>query len=242
MVKVSSRLGVTAPGCGRRSGGARQREHHPAHGDTAILSKRAATTSLDGNWPRERFEVRGVNHRTSDKSKSHIYRDLLPLINGGRIELLDHQKLIAQLCSLERTTARGGRDSIDHPRGAHDDVANSVAGAIVYANAQRGGLLFPGLDTYLAENAASACARHRHYVRRHSAAPGRDGHAVAVVLAVSMRSAGYDQFAILTAALVVWIILPFVILKAGARTIAKKSRRFQRAIAILRGALIGRIN
>jgi hypothetical protein len=66
-------------------------------------------------------------------------------------------------------------------------------------------------------------------------------YAVAVVLAVSMRSAGYDQFTILTAALVVWIILPFVILKAGAaRTIVKKSRRFQRAIAMLRGA--GRIN
>jgi hypothetical protein len=41
-------------------------------------------------------------------------------------------------------------------------------------------------------------------------------YAVAVVLAVSMRSAGYDEFANLTAALVVWIILPFVISKACA--------------------------
>ena len=41
-------------------------------------------------------------------------------------------------------------------------------------------------------------------------------YAVAVVLAVSMRSAGYDEFASLPAALVVWIILPFVILKACA--------------------------
>jgi hypothetical protein len=40
-------------------------------------------------------------------------------------------------------------------------------------------------------------------------------YAVAVVLAVSMRSAGYDEFANLTAALVVWI-LPFVISKACA--------------------------
>jgi hypothetical protein len=29
--------------------------------------------------------------------------------------------------------ARGGKDSIDHPPGAHDDVANAVAGAIVTA-------------------------------------------------------------------------------------------------------------
>jgi hypothetical protein len=29
---------------------------------------------------------------------------------------------------LERRTARGGRDSIDHPPGQHDDLANAVAG------------------------------------------------------------------------------------------------------------------
>ena len=67
-------------------------------------------------------------------------------------------------------------------------------------------------------------------------------YAVAVVLAVSMRSAGYDEFASLPAALVVWVMLPFVISKAGARTIVKKSRRLQRAIAKLRRALIARIN
>jgi len=36
--------------------------------------------------------------------------------------------LISQLANLERKTARGGRDSIDHPIGQHDDVSNSVAG------------------------------------------------------------------------------------------------------------------
>ena len=44
-----------------------------------------------------------------------------------RIELLDDPRLIAQLCSLERRTARGGRDSIDHPPGQHDDLANVAA-------------------------------------------------------------------------------------------------------------------
>ena len=66
--------------------------------------------------------------------KNDLYRELLPLLNGGRAELLDHPRLAAQLCSLERRTARGGRDSIDHPPGAHDDVANCVAGAIVTAS------------------------------------------------------------------------------------------------------------
>ena len=55
----------------------------------------------------------------------------LPLINSGRVELLDHPRLVAQLCGLERRTAWGGRDSIDHGPGGHDDVANAVAGALV---------------------------------------------------------------------------------------------------------------
>ena len=56
-----------------------------------------------------------------------------PLINSGRVELLDHPRLVAQLCGLERRTAWGGRDSIDHGPGGHDDVANAVAGALVAA-------------------------------------------------------------------------------------------------------------
>ena len=44
--------------------------------------------------------------------------------------LLDHPRLIAQLGGLERRTARGGKDSIDHAPGAHDDVANAAAGVL----------------------------------------------------------------------------------------------------------------
>jgi hypothetical protein len=87
-----------------------------------------------GEWPHERFYVHGIEYRVSVKPKSDLYRDLLPLINSAGVELLDNAKLIAQLCSLERRTARGGKDSIDHPPGgAHDDVANAVAGALVLA-------------------------------------------------------------------------------------------------------------
>jgi hypothetical protein len=86
-----------------------------------------------GEWPRERFKMRGISYDASDQSKSDLYRDLLPLLNSGRCELLDHSRLCAQLCGLERRVARGGRDSIDHAPGAHDDLANSVAGALTLA-------------------------------------------------------------------------------------------------------------
>jgi hypothetical protein len=67
---------------------------------------------------------------------SDIYRELLPLVNSGRVELLDNPRLIAQLAGLERHTSRGGRDSIDSAPNAHEDLANACAGALVLA-AQR---------------------------------------------------------------------------------------------------------
>jgi hypothetical protein len=87
-----------------------------------------------GVWPLEMFSKYGVNYEQSARPKSELFIDLLPLINSRRIELLDNGKLISQLCSLERRTARGGRDSIDHPPGAHDDLADVVAGCAAMCN------------------------------------------------------------------------------------------------------------
>lgn len=86
-----------------------------------------------GEWPREAFRKSGVAYEVSEKPKSPLYGELLPLLNSGRVDLLDHPRLVAQLCGLERRTARGGRDSIDHTPGGHDDVANAAAGALVFA-------------------------------------------------------------------------------------------------------------
>jgi hypothetical protein len=86
-----------------------------------------------GEWPRERFLVHGIEYLAADMPKSDLYRELLPMINGQRVELLDLPRLSTQLANLERRVARGGRDSIDHPPGAHDDIANAAAGAIVGA-------------------------------------------------------------------------------------------------------------
>ena len=86
-----------------------------------------------GEWPRERFGEHGVHYEVTRKPKNDIYLQALPLINSGQVELLDDPRLIAQLCDLERRTARGGRESIDHPPRGHDDLANAVAGAVVRA-------------------------------------------------------------------------------------------------------------
>ena len=95
-----------------------------AYGVRAVSGDR-----FGGEWPRERFRVFGVDYQVGVKPKSDLYRDLLPLLNSGGIELLDVPRLAAQLCGLERRVSRAGKDSIDHAPGGHDDLANSVAGA-----------------------------------------------------------------------------------------------------------------
>ena len=80
-----------------------------------------------GIWPVEQFSKFGISYQQNALPKSDLYQDLLPILNSCRIELLDDPRLISQLCGLERRTARGGRDSIDHPPGHHDDLANVAA-------------------------------------------------------------------------------------------------------------------
>jgi len=79
----------------------------------------------------EFFAACGIKFTPSVHSKSDLYGELLPLVNTGMVELLDHPTLKNQLLALQRRSIRGGRDSIDHPRGGHDDVANVAAGALV---------------------------------------------------------------------------------------------------------------
>jgi hypothetical protein len=84
-----------------------------------------------GEWPPEQFRHHGIHYEVSELTKSDLYREALPLLNSRRVELLDDRRLVAQLLALERKTARGGRDSIDHGPGGHDDVANVACGALL---------------------------------------------------------------------------------------------------------------
>ena len=104
-----------------------------AYGLTSVTGDR-----YGGEWPRERFRARGISYKPSEKSRSDLYRELLPLLNAGRVDLLDSPRLVTQIAGLERRTARGGRDSIDHAPGGHDDLANAVAGALVNAMGKTG--------------------------------------------------------------------------------------------------------
>lgn len=87
-----------------------------------------------GEWPIERFQHHGITYEVAEKNKSQYYVEFLPLLMSGRVELLDNQRMVNQLASLERKTGRGtGRDVVDHPSGHayHDDLANVCAGVLV---------------------------------------------------------------------------------------------------------------
>ena len=91
-----------------------------------------------GEWPREVFRSHGVTYEANAKPKNDLYIALLPLLSSQMIELVDAPRMISQIAALERRTARGGRDSIDHPPNGHDDLANVVAGvASMFTNASR---------------------------------------------------------------------------------------------------------
>ena len=120
------------------------REIKPPFSPDAVIEEFATTlktyriTSVAGDryageFPRELFRKHGVTYACAEKPKSDLYRDLLPLLNSGRIVLPRSDRLVSQLVGLERRTARSGKDSIDHSPGGHDDLANAVAGAAALA-------------------------------------------------------------------------------------------------------------
>ena len=101
-----------------------------------------------GTWPATAFKNAGITYTASERDKSTIYKEALPVIMRGGVELLDHTVLMAEMCSLERRVGRGGRDSVDHPAhgGAHDDVANAACGAVLLAAGKvDGGALWAAL-------------------------------------------------------------------------------------------------
>jgi hypothetical protein len=118
-----------------------------AYGCTEVTGDRYAAS-----WVVEAFAKHGVTYKHSLRDRSAIYADALPLFTAGRARLLDNRKLVSQLSNLERRTSSTGRDRIDHPQGAHDDLANAAAGALGLAT----GSSEPGWIAFAREMTAQA--------------------------------------------------------------------------------------
>lgn len=96
-----------------------------SYGITRVTGDRYA-----GRWPRDEFGKHGIQYEVSELDRSGLYLEMLAAMNSGCVELPPDQALARQLVALERRTGRGGRDTIDHPPGGNDDLANAVAGVV----------------------------------------------------------------------------------------------------------------
>jgi hypothetical protein len=105
------------------------------YGVSAITGDRYA-----GEFPVAEFRQHGIELAPRDRDRSGLYLDLLPLVNAGRVSLLDDAETLRELRGLERRRGSAGRDRVDHPVGGHDDRANVVAGALVRAAGDGAGM------------------------------------------------------------------------------------------------------
>lgn len=133
-----------------------------------------------GEWPRERHRAHGIGYEVAKQVTSDLYRDLLPVLNSGQIELLDLPRQTAQLCNLERRTARSGKDSIGHPDKQHDDLANALAGMVTLAVGKRRPMKISA--------AALANSANKNYrPKPRPASPAASGAGWSVARAVALR-------------------------------------------------------
>ena len=63
-----------------------------------------------GAFPAEALAKSGITFEATEYSKSSLYKNVLPLITSGRVELLDKPRLRNQAINLERRS-KGGREN-----------------------------------------------------------------------------------------------------------------------------------
>jgi hypothetical protein len=106
-------------------------------------------------WVVDAFAKQGITYEHSERDRSAIYLDALPLFTSGRARILDNKRLASQFVSLERRTSSIGKDRVDHGPGGHDDLCNSAAGALVLSAGKKRILITPEV----ADEYARLCRR-----------------------------------------------------------------------------------
>ena len=119
-------------------------EEFPANQDLNISIEAASRilnfyslSKIDGDhfagvWPREYFSKHGVIYEPIKLTQPEVYRDFMPMLTSGEVELLDNPKLIQQFNALERSVTKVGRDSVG--TNLSDNLARAVASLIVTAS------------------------------------------------------------------------------------------------------------
>ncbi|ODS55792.1 MAG: hypothetical protein ABS36_09400 [Acidobacteria bacterium SCN 69-37] len=136
--------------------------------ESADLSRAYGLNSTTGDrfaagFVLEGFRVNGLTYTPSPLDRSGLYLELLPLMNAGRVRLLDLPDLLRELRGLERRRGSAGRDRIDHRPGQHDDRANAVAGALALAAGRDPAHVAATTKWALKESASEDNTRHQEH-------------------------------------------------------------------------------
>ena len=114
----------------------------------ALKAYRCRSTVGDrygAEWVVQAFRKCGINYRPSERDRSSLYLDALPLFTTGRARLLDNKRLVQQFASLERRTSAVGKDRVDHGPAGADDACNAAAGAMVLAVSRQPMIISPAV-------------------------------------------------------------------------------------------------
>jgi hypothetical protein len=81
----------------------------PAHGTREIAKtlkaygiSKAIGDRYAASWVSGEFSRNDISYEASERDRSAVYADFLPLLTSGRARLLDSPRLVGQLCNLER--------------------------------------------------------------------------------------------------------------------------------------------
>ena len=126
--------------------------------------------SYAGDWPLSAFGRVGISYMKAPLTTSENYLHSMPLWTSSHVVMLDVPRAVDQICNLQRKLQPGGRETVTHPRGAHDDLACVIAGLLWKLTPAQADFVRP--EFYGALAAANA-----HWgVASASAAPGGHGH------------------------------------------------------------------
>jgi hypothetical protein len=114
---------------------------HTVTGQYGALLRQYRLSNVTGDnfaaeWAASAFAAAKIRYQKCEWPKSKLYIEALPAFARGLVSLPDLKALRRELLLLERRTHVGGKDTVDHGRAGHDDMANCVAGLIHLAQAR----------------------------------------------------------------------------------------------------------
>jgi hypothetical protein len=108
----------------------------------------AYSDNYAAQWPVTAFARYGVAVMSCPLTASELYLHSLPAWTASRVQMLDNDRAVDQLAGLKRKVGQGGRETVEHPRGAHDDLANVCAGVIWQATPVQAAVPMVGMSLF----------------------------------------------------------------------------------------------